>query len=230
MKKNFVAICAVIASMFTANAQEQAGTNATATDGKAEIPEAVELLQAAGQLVKYGYASESALPLIQAIEIYQTYASPSSDNTKTTTTNEQTGTPGEKNGNMSYDVSKLIADATTFADGDEHYLALLDNVKTSATRGATRNYAAHHDRVNAYSTDTYTIRFRGNERACVIVSGDGDTDLDLYIYDANGNLVASDTDYSDDCVCIWTPAWTGSFKIKIVNRGSVYNAYVMAVN
>lgn len=131
---------------------------------------------------------------------------------------------------MTYDIAKLLADATEFADGDATYLALIESAKHNATRGATKDYAAHTDRVRAHDTDVYKIRFRGGERACVVVSGDGDTDLDLYIYDEYGNLITKDIDYSDDCVCVWNPRWTGEFTIKIVNRGDVYNRYVMAVN
>jgi len=85
------------------------------------------------------------------------------------------------------------------------------------------------ERVSANSTDSYIVKFWGNEKAEVIVIGDGDTDLDLYIYDSNDNLIVCDTDYTDDCYCTWTPAWTGSFTIKIRNRGDVYNEYTMYV-
>ena len=63
-----------------------------------------------------------------------------------------------------------------------------------------------------------------------MVVGDGDTDLDLYIYDQNGNQIASDTDYTDQCVCRWVPSWTGAFTIRIVNRGAVYNEFAIATN
>ena len=75
------------------------------------------------------------------------------------------------------------------------------------------------------STDVYTVTFRNGQEAWVYVSGDGDTDLDLYIYDENGNLIDSDTDSTDECLCTFTPRWTGQFKIKIKNRGNVYNEY-----
>jgi hypothetical protein len=66
--------------------------------------------------------------------------------------------------------------------------------------------------------------------AVITVIGDGDTDLDLYVYDENGNLIEHDADYTDDCVVTFTPKWTGNFKIKIVNRGRVYNSYVIRTN
>lgn len=73
------------------------------------------------------------------------------------------------------------------------------------------------------------VFYRGRVATAVVV-GDGDTDIDLYVYDNNGNLIAKDEDGTDRCVAVWTPAWTGAFKIVIVNRGKVYNNYEMATN
>ena len=87
-----------------------------------------------------------------------------------------------------------------------------------------------HDAVEAYSTDVYTVKCYGGEVTRVVVDGDGDTDLDLYVYDENGNLIASDTDYTDYCVAAWRPNWTGYFTIRIVNRGSVYNRYSIVID
>jgi hypothetical protein len=81
--------------------------------------------------------------------------------------------------------------------------------------------------VSANSTDVFRVTFRGGELAIIRVSGDGDTDLDLYVYDENDRLIARDDDSSDECIVSWTPRWTGSFKIKVVNRGRVYNEYVL---
>lgn len=82
----------------------------------------------------------------------------------------------------------------------------------------------------AHSTDTYSINFKGGETAYIYVSGDGDTDLEVYVYDKNGNLIASDTDYTDDCIISFKPRWTSTFTVKVVNRGSVYNNYTIRHN
>ncbi|MCA9068784.1 MAG: hypothetical protein KDA84_07670 [Planctomycetaceae bacterium] len=82
--------------------------------------------------------------------------------------------------------------------------------------------------VRAYSSDIYSVTFRGGERGTILVSGDGDTDLDLYVYDQNGRLLGSDTDYSDDCVVVIYPRWTQTVRIVVKNRGSVYNRYEIA--
>jgi hypothetical protein len=84
--------------------------------------------------------------------------------------------------------------------------------------------------VDAYSSDRYTITFRGGETAMIVVEGDGDTDLDLYVYDENGHLVDCDTDATDFCVAVWNPRWTGVFHVVIRNLGSVYNVYYLETN
>ena len=85
------------------------------------------------------------------------------------------------------------------------------------------------ERVKAHSTDVYYVEFYGGEEVCVLVFGDGDTDLDIYIYDENDNLIESDTDMLDTCVCTWTPKWTGEFRIEVKNLGNVYNEYTISV-
>ena len=120
-----------------------------------------------------------------------------------------------------------------FADGDNNLLALIDNIDAEAKgaqRGSVNGPSRHYDAINGQSTDTYQISFIANVLAEILVSGDGDTDLDLYVYDSNGNLIAYDESYSDDCYVRWVPAWTGRFFIKIVNRGPVYNNYVILTN
>lgn len=88
----------------------------------------------------------------------------------------------------------------------------------------------HRDVVLAKSSDVYHMRFRAHETAEIAVSGDGDTDLDLYVYDSSGNLIESDDDLTDECYVSWTPRWTGTFRVEVVNRGSVYNSYSLRTN
>ena len=73
--------------------------------------------------------------------------------------------------------------------------------------------------------DTYYQVFTAGVPVELWVDGDGDTDLDLYVYDENGNLIDSDEDGSDTCLAIWTPRWTGTFRIEVRNFGYVSNVY-----
>ena len=194
------------------------------------VPKRARLFIMASELVRYGYAQKSALPLIQAVQIYKDLG------VTDATTGEQKAQSGTavtstlvKGDAIQFDETKLLADATTFADGDKTLLALIkDTQKTS--RGIVGPIRRRTDRVLAGHTDTWTFTFTGGKEAYVIVSGDGDTDLDLYIYDENGNLIDSDTDETDDCICTFTPRWTGKFYIKIKNRGRVYNNYVLVTS
>ena len=195
-----------------------------------DIPQTAQSLQMAGMLVKYGYQTKTALPLIQAVQIYKNL------NVTDATPQEPKQHEGAKSVSnitktdvVSFNEKQLLADATTFADGNKTLLALIKDAESS-TRGATDGPHRISDKVLAYDTDIWKFRFRGGENAIVMVIGDGDTDLDLYIYDENSNLITSDTDPDDNCVCTFTPRWTGTFYIKIVNRGNVYNRYVLITN
>ena len=194
------------------------------------MPVQAQQIELAGQLVKYGYQTKSALPLIQAVQIYKSLnLSDATDKPAKETEGTEVATGLTKKDLVSFDEAKLLADATTYADGNKTLLALIKDTEKS-TRGAAPVGKRIYDRVLGNHTDTWRITFRGGEVAVVGVSGDGDTDLDLYIYDGNGNFITSDTDLGDDCLVSFTPRWTGVFYVKIKNLGNVYNNYLLVTN
>ena len=221
MKKLFVmlAIMLPVAVM----AQEEKDTTVV-------IPEAENTLRMAAQLSKYGYANNDALSLIQAARLSKSAGLTSEDRAKFEA-EEMRPAPeaGKKGGQVCLDPAKLLADAKAKAGDDGVLLALIDDVNSNV-RGAVGGPKYNISSVSAGGTDVYNITFRAGELAIVTVIGDGDTDLDLYVYDNNGNLIARDADYTDDCIVTFTPRWTGNFRIKIVNRGRVYNRYVLRTN
>jgi len=217
------------AMMFAVSAFAQQ-TGPAADANEKDVPTQAKQLELAGQLVRYGYQTKSALSLVQALQIYKSLnVTEATDGSTKQTQGTEVATGLTKTDYVSFDEAKLIADATKFADGNKALLALIKDAEKS-TRGRVGGPIRRYDRVNGNSTDTWTIRFRGGEPAYVVVSGDGDTDLDLYVYDENGNLITSDTDGTDDCVVSFYPRWTGTFYIRIKNLGSVYNRYVLATN
>lgn len=110
-------------------------------------------------------------------------------------------------------------------------MLVLSSLMTSMSfAGSSRGPGYAFENVRALSTDVFNRTFIGGQTAIISVDGDGDTDLDLYVFDENGNLVDSDTDSTDYCVAVFTPRWTGSFTIKIVNRGSISNNYSIETN
>jgi hypothetical protein len=100
----------------------------------------------------------------------------------------------------------------------------------AAEAGAVGGPKETTDTVLPFRTDVFTIKFESDELAVVTIRGDGSTDLDFYVYDSNDNLVAKDDDSTDLCRMVWSPTWTGYFKIKIVNRGSEENRYRIITN
>jgi hypothetical protein len=109
-------------------------------------------------------------------------------------------------------------------------LTLLVVAAPHASAGRIPSPAHARSAVPARGSDRYSVRFAGGEVARVLVSGDGGTDLDLYVYDADGDLVASDTDPGDDCVVSFVPRWGGRYTIVIRNIGAVRNEYLMITN
>ena len=221
MKKNIVIIALMLP--MAVMAQEEKDTTVA-------IPQVQNSLRIAAELSKYGYANRDALSLIQAARLSKQSGFTLEDRNKAGG-DEMRPAPKEekKGGQVSLDPAKLLADAKAMAGDDGVLLALIDDVNSNV-RGAVGGPKYARSSVNAGGSDVYDISFRGGEFAMVTVIGDGDTDLDLYVYDNNGNLIDSDTDYSDNCICTWTPRWTGNFRIKIVNRGRVYNRYVLNTN
>ena len=219
MKKLFALIVLILP--MTVVAQE-------VKDAVASIPQTVRTIRMAAELSKNGYANNDALSLIYAARLSKQIGLTLEEKEKTQE-GEAIAEEGQKNGQVSLDAAKLLADAKAIAGDDGILLALIDDVNSNV-RGAVGGPKYALSRVNAGATDVYHFSFRAGEPAIVTVSGDGDTDLDLYVYDNNGNLIDSDTDYSDDCICAWTPRWTGQFTIRIRNRGRVYNSYVIHTN
>ena len=224
MKKNFAILCLCGLSI-AAFAQEEK----PASDKKASLELAA--LQTAAGLAKYGYENYSATALIEAAKIIA--ETPVQDLDAQGTPSEAQ-TVAEKPTRLRLNPEELLADAQKYAGKDKvvvNYAKQVEKiVKGGGTRGAVGGPRYGEGRVFGKTYTDYEIKFWASELAEVIVIGDGDNDLDLYIYDQNGNLIASDTDYTDQCVCRWVPAWTGSFRIRIVNRGAIYSDFAIATN
>jgi hypothetical protein len=74
-------------------------------------------------------------------------------------------------------------------------------------------------------------KFKGGERACVILVGDHEpvVDLAIYVYDEQHNLVAKDVGGGDFCAAIWYPPRDATFHIVLENKGDEYNVCTLAL-
>lgn len=199
---------------------------------KGETSESLAAVKLANQVLRYGYENKSTLALLDALQIFSENPTQAFNATKKGDAVDESKTDGKK-ARVSFDYESVLADAKAFADGDPNLLALINNIDAEAKgaqRGNINGPSRDYSSVNGNSHLDYSASFVANELAEILVSGDGDTDLDLYVYDSNGNLIAKDIDYSDDCYVRWIPAWTGRYTIRIVNRGPVYNRFVILTN
>ena len=222
--KKILIICMMTFLMVNVIAQEEQKTH----EGTAS--QEVSAIRMAGELAKYGYANLDALSLIKAAEII---ISTPTQELKVEKTEQNDTSKGKKESGISLDAKSLLRDAKELAGGNETLLALVSQVETKSTeasRGRLGGPGEAYRRVAANSYVIDYVSYKGGLLAEVFVSGDGDTDLDMYVYDENGNLVGQDDDYSDDCYVSWYPKWTGTFIIKVVNRGKVYNNYYLVTN
>ncbi len=233
MKKSmFLAIIALSAMMVSCGKSTQ--TNEEKEELAQPASQEISAIRTANDLAKYGYEVESASALIEAANILIGVPTQVLDAQVEQGENNENVVAKEQEKSLC--PTALLATAKEYAGNDAILLAMVEKVENKmtamaeATRGAMGGPKYAYGRVNAHSYTYYDAKFWANELAEVAVSGDGDTDLDLYIYDENGNLITSDTDYTDDCYVRFSPRWTGLFRIKIVNRGGVYNNYAIVTN
>jgi hypothetical protein len=88
--------------------------------------------------------------------------------------------------------------------------------------------------VKAKSSWTMTVKFKGGERANVIVVGEKEKAyLALYIHDAHGNCVARDDDtkgfFLNDRWVIWYPAKAQNYTIEVRNLGTIEDEFYIAI-
>jgi hypothetical protein len=88
--------------------------------------------------------------------------------------------------------------------------------------------------VKVKSSWTMTVKFKGGERANVIIVGEKEKSyLALYIYDENGNLIARDDDtkgfFLNDRWVIWFPAKTQKYTIEVRNLGTIEDDFFIAI-
>lgn len=104
-------------------------------------------------------------------------------------------------------------------------------VTANLTAGEIDGKKAHSVVIKGHSTDVWNLDLKGGELFQLSLLGDGDTDLDLYIEDAFGNLLARSDGTTDRESIRYKPAFTGKYKIKVINRSkTVANHYLIAWN
>jgi len=234
MKKLMIFAFAMLAMVSCQKSAQQA--NVADKDSMATMVNAsVSNWELAQRLANYGYENEAAGALVEAADILVSIPVVKAEIGKEEPVgNAPTEMKAEK---AQLSVEKLLADASDFTE-DAAILSRIENIKSrqammaemEGTRGAVGGAQVLSDMVYSNGEQMFFCDFYAHQVAMVALVGDGDSDLDLFIYDQNMNLVTEDAGYDFDCLCTWTPAWTGRFYMKVVNRGNVYNRFTLATN
>lgn len=197
---------------------------------KSQSADQIEKIHLAYAIAKYGRATKSPDAMLVAAKILLELPAKKMEIEKQTEGGEGTLDTKKESGEAT--AAQFLKDARAFAKGDKNILARIREIEKTAPddRGAYGGPKRSQTRVRARATDIFPISFRGGEQAVISVSGDGDTDLDLFVFDQKGNLIASATDGTDDCIVRFYPLRSGLFIVRVKNLGGVYNRYVLATN
>jgi hypothetical protein len=107
-------------------------------------------------------------------------------------------------------------------------LLVLAMATVPAIAGRVGGAVCQDDSVMSGYSKTYSLTFRGGERAAVEASGDGD--IDIYVYDSDGDLVVKDSLSDAHPVAVWYPRYTDTYKVRIVNADAYEVDYHLDTN
>jgi len=128
------------------------------------------------------------------------------------------------------DLAMAIDTARQLAQGNTQLLAMVDGLGTQAQRGRVAGPGFVNNWVAPGFQRDFTINFQGREYAQVWLAGDGNSLLNLQVFDENGNHLCTARRAGDRQSCGWTPVWTGSFRVRIVNVGGTPSNFRMSTN
>jgi hypothetical protein len=223
----------LLASAIPLTAQEKKGPNQASPEAAAKVKpsaesESVQQLHLAHSLINYGRKNKAPEALITAARIISAHGTVELKQEPTRKSapdapKSETSTPAADNSPKA-----LLAEAKKLSNNNAAVVALANSVELS--RGVVGGPKSYVTTIPGLTTDSYTFTFRGGELALCSVNGIGLTRIDQYIYDQNGTLVYSQVGPGDQCLSSWVPLWTGTYTIRVVNRGLLPNVYTILTN
>lgn len=226
MKKILIATVAGIGLLSTGAIAQKKGPNGS--DKKVEATPAVksvQQLETAHALAAWGRENKNAQALLVAArmigQVETRDAAKGAEGKLATEKGKTASTDGAKAAPVTRD--SLLAEAEALGGEDPAVLAQIDAVKSEGSKGvvahATGSGPIAFGRVVPSYTDwTYELQAAGGQPLRIAAIGDGAADIDMEVYDENNNLVCRDYDGDATPVCAMTPAWTGVFSAKIINK------------
>jgi len=216
---------AVSSGMALAEAKKASGPN---IDNKAEAKSdptanAVSMTVIADQLARYGDEKKDPLALIVAARLKKEAGGTEEARKKET----KGGKDEQAKSGADMSADALLGRAKKLAGERKDIVALAD--ETAGTRGVVGGPRTTATVVRSGGVDIFHVPYRGGEVAAVGLGTDGNSNLGLYVYDQNGNPICRATAYGDVKLCKWVPAWSGAFRVEVVNPGYA-TAYRLLTN
>lgn len=193
-----------------------------------QIPQEAQILEMAGRLVSYGYQTKSALPLIQAVQIFQRMnVVDAADST---------------NLDNRFSETRLLSDATKFADGNKNLLSLIKDVSKSTRSGGNHGPLRYYGRLEPGETRYYSISATSGQFIQIVVDGQGEgnstkdangeiysADLQLTVYDGRMRTIAKDYSGGVNCVACFYTNNTSNLSTEIKNVGQLGEEYILYI-
>lgn len=224
----------VMAQTATPAASDRTGTNQAERAGT-ETPAArgVILARDAIALATRARENRDGVAMLVAARELRAAGLQASDGPTTTTTANPGATStssGPAPTSTPVTVASLFAEAKALARGDRDLLRRIAQAESGQAKGLVNGPTTFVRDIAADSHINWTVRARGGEVWRVGALGDGDTDVDIRVFDENDNLVCQDNGPSATAVCSFSPRWTGTFTVQVINYGSVWTRTVIASN
>lgn len=214
-----------------AMAQDQSGQNLGTGSGQL-TPAAAAVATATDALSLAGWARESQdaeAMLVAARMLASVGTLGQGDEPEATVSSSDAAAPGAASG-AAPTASALFDEAVELAEGDPAIIDRISSARSSASRGLVGGAGSWVRDISARSSVSYQMRAEGGYLWNVIAAGDGDTDVDMEVFDQNGNLICRDIAPYTRASCSFTPAWTGTFTVRISNLGNVWTRTLIMSN
>lgn len=225
MKLRTSLFAATFVLMSSASAQQI--DKGTLADVVTSVPQETKQLVMADRLVSYGYQTKSALPLVQAVQIFKAL--------------NVTDAADDTSQNSPFSESKLLADAKKFADGNKNLLSLIRETEKSTRAGSYDPPLRYFRVIDPGETVTQDLYTKGSQYIQIVVDGQGKgissrddkgnilvSDLQLTVIDNKGRVIAADKSRGENCTACFISR-TNNMTIAVNNVGKLGDTFIMYV-
>lgn len=191
------------------------------------VPQELQQLELANKLIQYGRQAKSALPLIQAVQIYRDMK-----------VVDEVISAGQEN---PYSEATLLEDATRFADGNKPVLNLIAEMRKSTRAGVNEDPTRYYRVLEPGEAIQQQLYVPGSQYVQIVVDGQGEgissldnngnslaSDLRLMVLDKEGRVIASDQSRGENCAVAFISR-TSNMTIVVRNVGQITDSCIIYI-